>query len=93
VPYAVPNPLEGYRELNRAELRLIEHIKHVEKTIAELWRDVANADDTDPVDDGRIFIDARWAAIARTHLQEGVSALVRSVARPHDLYGESTTPE
>lgn len=87
MPYAVPNPLEGYRELNPAELRLMNHVKNVERGVAELWREVVSADDTvNRHGDDQITIDYRWANVARTHLQEGFSALLRSVARPVDPF-------
>lgn len=94
MPYAVPNPLDGYRELNEAELRLMHHVKNVEKGVGELWREVVSADDTVNRDgDDQITIDYRWAQVARDHLQEGFSALLRSVARPADPFELPPTDE
>lgn len=86
MPYAVPNPLPGYRELNPAELQLLATIKAAERDVADVWRDVADADDTEDGLGNDVYVDARWLAVARTHLQEGFSALVRSVTRPDDPF-------
>jgi hypothetical protein len=99
--YAVPQPLDGYRRLNEVELALLDAIKKVERdVIADLWRMVRDADTTDrehdPAFDSHesgVYVDPRWLDVARLHLQEGISALVRSVARPADPYASSPTYE
>lgn len=68
--------IDGYRELTPAEVGLMNVVKRAEAGVADLWREVAGQDE----------IDGRWLAIARTHFQEGFSALVRSIAQPADPF-------
>lgn len=70
-------PITGYRELTTEEVNEINGIKEVERLVAKLWRDTA---------DGLPSVDRRWTAVARTHFQEGFTALVRAIARPHDPF-------
>lgn len=64
--------IKGYRELTKDELALINRIKEqgacLETMINELF---ANPE-----------TDVRWVAIAQTHLQQGLMAAIRSVAKP-----------
>jgi hypothetical protein len=64
--------IAGYRDLSEAEIAVMNEIKAQEAQFAELWRQVIDLDG----------VDKQWAAVARTHVEEGCSALVRSVARP-----------
>lgn len=64
--------ISGYRDLKQVEIDLVNQIKQAEIELGELWREVAGQDE----------IDGRWLSIARTHFEEGFSALVRSVAQP-----------
>lgn len=68
--------IDGYRDLSQEEIDLINMIKTMERQSAELWRQVTNRTDTDQ----------RWAAIGRTHLEEGFSAIIRSVAKPDSSF-------
>jgi hypothetical protein len=68
--------IHTYRDLVPAEKQLINEIKAAERNAAEFWRSLADWP----------TVDERWLGIARTHLQEGFSALVRSVARPEDPF-------
>lgn len=63
--------IKGYRDLNETEIRLINTIKSI-GTKCEIL--IASLELTDA--------DSRWIEIGKTHLQEGISALVRSVAKP-----------
>jgi hypothetical protein len=80
----VDNPkLSGYRDLSQTEIDLMNEVKAAEVTLGELWRKVgqvqggrANAEACDP----------RWHAVAKTHFEEGFSALVRSIARPEGRF-------
>lgn len=65
-------PIMGYRELGADEVALINEVKAMGTTLQALADKVRNTPGTDP----------RWAAIGVTHLQEGLMALTRSVARP-----------
>lgn len=64
--------ITGYRDLTQDEINLMNMVKGLaEKAGAEL-QIVANAPN----------VDQRWVAIAKTHLQQGFMALVRSIAKP-----------
>lgn len=76
--------IRGYRSLSDEEVALINEIKAHAEATAALWEKVRAAvtrtermpgtiPDTEP---------ARWAAIARTELQQGYMALVRAIANP-----------
>ena len=69
-------PVKGYRDLTQAEVDLVNEVKDAERVLGELWRKVTAADDND----------RRWSAVARTHFEEGCSALVRSIARPESAF-------
>jgi hypothetical protein len=75
-----PNPtaqgVRGYRDLPPEDVDLINQMKALQEAVADVWAVVYLRDGTD----------RRWANIAKTHLEEGVSALVRSVAQPHDPF-------
>ena len=68
--------ISGYRDLDQVEIDLINQIKAAEAELGELWRRVFSGDS----------VDKRWASVARTHFEEGFSALVRSVARPESRF-------
>lgn len=73
--------ISGYRDLGEDDIALMNEVKAAEATIGDLWRRVGmmSPGDTRPA---AVACDPRWHAIARTHLEEGFSALVRSIARP-----------
>jgi hypothetical protein len=77
--------ISGYRDLSQAEIDVMNEVKAAETALGELWRKVgaiteiggrANAKHCDP----------RWHAVAKTHFEEGFSALVRSIARPAERF-------
>jgi hypothetical protein len=64
--------IKGYRELSQDEIDAMNKIKEAGAaigTIVELLDMVPE-------------IDKRWVSIGRTHLQEGLMALTRSIAKP-----------
>lgn len=75
-----PNPtsqgVRGYRDLEPDEVALINSLKEMQEAVADAW--------------ARVFVrsntDRRKANIARTHFEDGFSALVGSIARPHDPF-------
>ncbi len=69
-------PISGYRELSDFDLSDINAVKDLEREVGLLWRSISRRDD----------IDRRWLALAKTHLQEGFMAFVRSVAKPEDVF-------
>jgi hypothetical protein len=72
--------ITGYRDLSQAHIDAINSVKAAEADIAELWKQLA---DVYP-------LDARWRSVARTHFEEGFSALVRSIAQPASPFSNST---
>ena len=64
--------IKGYRELNQAEIDLMNKIKTQGITIGGMVEFLENSSDADP----------RWVAIGKTHLQQGLMALTRAVAKP-----------
>lgn len=68
--------ISGYRDLSEREISAINHIKGMEQAVASLWKKISDLPD----------VDRRWTSIARTHFEEGFSALVRSVAKPDNHF-------
>lgn len=64
--------IAGYRELDQAEIDLMNEIKAKGAELGELI-DKLNAHEG---------TDKRWVAIGRTDFQTGLMALTRSVAKP-----------
>jgi flagellar biosynthesis regulator FlaF len=64
--------IKGYRDLSQDEIDLMNAIKDTGEQIGKLIDAVNQWPDTDK----------RWSAIAKTDLQTGIMALVRSIARP-----------
>jgi hypothetical protein len=79
--------IKGYRELNQSEIDLMNRIKAKGEELQGLL-DVCRSDDDiegkngDELHDAALDEASRWRAIAKTHLQQGLMALVRSVAKP-----------
>lgn len=75
-----PNPtsqgVRGYRNLPADDVNLINAVKELQESVADVWAAILVREGTDE----------RWANIAKLHLEEGISALVRSVAKPHDPF-------
>jgi hypothetical protein len=65
-------PIKGYRELSTEELRIANEVKELAELVGEKVEEIFSRTDTDK----------RWSAIARTDLQTGFMALIRSVLRP-----------
>jgi hypothetical protein len=64
--------ISGYRDLSQEEIDLMNDAKMKGEDVGKLI-DVLNEMPT---------VDKRWLAIAKTDLQKGFMALVRSVAKP-----------
>jgi len=67
--------ISGYRELTADEVKLINITKENAALVGELCEGIAGMKD----------VYKRWAAIAKTNLQQGFMALVRAIARPEGL--------
>lgn len=79
--------IKGYRELNQAEIDLMNEIKAEGVRIEALLvkqeeADFNPQDDGDAPDEAAVREASRWRAIAKTHLQQGLMALTRAVAKP-----------
>ena len=71
--------IKGYRDLTQDEIDLMNEGKALAEQcgafIDKLMKaEFAKTSDQEP--------DKRWAAIGRTHLQEGFMAAIRSIAKP-----------
>lgn len=75
--------ISGYRELSQVEIDLVNSVKAQEAALLALVLTVQGriADSTDI---GRVAAaePGRWSSIAKTHIQEGCSALVRAITQP-----------
>jgi len=65
--------IKGYRELTEQEISIINDIKGLADVIGKMIEGM------EEVEEG---VDQRWVAIAKTDLQKGFMALVRSIAQP-----------
>lgn len=73
--------ITGYRDLTQAEIDLMNRIKATANDVSALLKDISYGNPGGgEAPEG--IADARWYAIARTHLQEGFMALTRSIAKP-----------
>jgi hypothetical protein len=68
--------IKGYRELTQEDVDRINEIKDLERAVGLFWRDLVTEEPCDK----------RWAAIAKTHFEEGFTALVRSIAQPENRF-------
>lgn len=66
------NLIKGYRDLTLDQISEINDVKNIGEIINTLVTTLENHPTTDK----------RWVAIGKTNLQQGMMALVRSVAKP-----------
>ena len=74
--------IKGYRELSQVEIDLMNEIKAEGIRLGELvekLRGTTYSIGPGAPDDKA---DGRWVSIGATHLQEGLMALTRSIAKP-----------
>jgi len=64
--------IKGYRQLSDDEQRLINELKELGIDLGKYIEDL----------EARPPVDKRWVAIGKTHMQQGLMALIRSVAQP-----------
>lgn len=64
--------IKGYRDLSQHEIDLMNRVKDEAAAVGILFDGLEGAEG----------IDQRWLAIAKTDLQKGFMALVRSIAQP-----------
>lgn len=68
--------ISGYRDLSAEEIKAVNAVKSAEAELGELWRQVRQSAN----------VDQRWANVAKTHFEEGFSALVRSITKPEPRF-------
>jgi hypothetical protein len=68
--------ITGYRDLSEAEILAMNQVKEIGNMIG---------DTVDALEAQGSALDQRWVAIGKTHLQQGIMALVRSVAKPESF--------
>ena len=64
--------ITGYRELSQDDIDMIIVVKELGKTLGDTVADLRR----------REALDQRWVSIGATHLQEGLMALTRAIAKP-----------
>ncbi|PZS48868.1 DUF7681 family protein [Stenotrophomonas maltophilia] len=78
--------ITGYRELTQAEIDLMNDIKakgaELEALVKRLEDNQAHITAEHGSGDAEPF---RWIAIGKTHLQQGLMALTRAVAKPESF--------
>lgn len=68
--------IKGYRELTEQDVELVNLIKEAEIQVGKIWHVVLDQN----------AVDRRWTSVAKTHFQEGFTALVRAVTKPEDVF-------
>lgn len=71
--------IKGYRDLSQAEIDLMNKIKEKGEELGVLCNDLMLANFAKTSDE---VPDRRWVSVGQTHLQQGIMALVRSIAKP-----------
>ena len=64
--------IKGYRDLSAEEIAMMNDVKAKGEQLGELLRVLREHPE----------VNQRWVSIGETHLQQGIMALVRSVAQP-----------
>jgi hypothetical protein len=64
--------IKGYRDLSQGEIDLMNAFKEVGEALRIMLAEVSEIETTDK----------RWIAISETHLQQGIMAAVRAIAKP-----------
>ena len=68
--------IKGYRELDQAEIDLMNKIKAKGAELEQLISELSDREDPG-LNESR-----RWISIGKTHMQQGLMALTRAVAKP-----------
>ncbi len=64
--------ITGYRDLTQEEIDAMNEVKRVGKIVGRLVKKTRATPN----------VDGRWCSIGETHLQQGLMALARAVAKP-----------
>lgn len=70
--------IKGYRDLSEEEIALMNEAKELAEKVGDLVAKLGTSDVVSTTEG----IDQRWLAIAKTDLQKGFMALIRSIAQP-----------
>ncbi len=68
----------GYIEQTPLQIETINKLKEMEINVVECFEAMNSVSSV-----GKLSMDHRWLAIAKTHIQQGFMAAVRAVARPN----------
>ncbi len=78
--------ITGYRELSQAEIDLMNEIKATGTQLDELLKKVGDTQVRITAEHGTGDAEPfRWIAISKNHLQQGLMALTRAVAKPESF--------
>lgn len=79
--------ISGYRELSQTEIELMNEIKAKGNELGKLIEklELFRAPRSPIQDQNDPETDMRWVSIGKTHLQQGIMALVRAVAKPESF--------
>lgn len=84
-----PLPVSGYTAQPDAKVALVNRFKEMEERLLRELDDLGAEWTVVKTGSGsvsdRALHDQRWLAVARTHFQEGYSALVRAVFQPQRI--------
>jgi len=69
--------IKGYRELSQDEIDMINEIKENGISLDGIIERLNSY-----VDANQVSVDKRWLSIGKTHLQQGLMALTRAIAKP-----------
>ena len=73
-----PIPVTGYRPQGQASIDMVNANKAMEEQLLRVMDGLAK----ETGDDGKILLDLRWLAIARTNIEQGFMALNRAIFKP-----------
>jgi len=75
--------ISGYRELDQAEIDLMNEIKSLGEEIGSVVEKLERTTIIrDGLNTGEPLFDLRWVEAGKMDLQKGVMSLIRSVAKP-----------
>ena len=75
--------ISGYRELDQAEIDLMNEIKTLGEEIGSVVEKLERTTIIrDSINTGEPLFDQRWVEEGKMELQKGIMALIRSVAKP-----------
>lgn len=69
------NMITGYRDLTIDEINAMNHVKDQGQRLEHLIDNMRS----------QVDLDQRWVSIGATHLQQGIMALVRAIAKPESF--------